>query len=393
VLERHAILDALARGALVVCAAGNRALDRPGLPMYPAALSGDGIAMSVGASDAWDHRAAWSSYGPWLDLVAPGVDIWTTALTHADAFGSPPVAYAANSGTSFAAPFAAGVAGLMRALRPDLDAEDLAPLLRLGAEPLEPPGPAATTGAGRLDAWRVLADLAPDCALVHGVAEPRIIAVTHDTLTLGESGQPLMDALGRRAAVARVSMRARVPIPDSLTRPVRAWARIASSTTLRDTSALVWLAPWARVVTIDADSLTLEGALDRIEDARLAPGGIPDTTRYWLPVPPAGARIAYTLWAHTRPTPTGVEPPAAHVSQPRLTAAPNPFAFVTRLGAAPGDEIALFDTGGRRVRRLRCSADGTSLWDGRDDGGRALSSGVYLARARSGAVARVVRIE
>jgi subtilisin family serine protease len=389
-LERHAILDALVRGTLVVCAAGNRALDRPGLPMYPAALSGDAICMSVGASDAWDQRAPWSSYGPWLDLVAPGVDIWSTALTHADAFGTPPSRYAANSGTSFAAPFATGVTGLMLARRPDLDVEDLVPLLRLDAQPLEPPD--ATTGAGRLDAWRTLADLAPEHALVHGVAVPQVIAMTHDTLTLGERGHPLMDALGRHAAVARLSLRARVPIPDSLTAPIRAWARISSTTTLRDTSVLVWLAPWARAAAIENDSLTLEGALDRIEDARLTPGGISDTTQRWLPVPPAGAHIAYTIWGRGPVTPTAAGMPAGS-SAAGLTWAPNPFRIRTRLRGRPGDEVTLFDTSGRRVRRLRCASDGAAVWDGCDDTGRRLPAGLYLACGRSGAIARVVRIE
>jgi subtilisin family serine protease len=392
-LERHAILDALARGALVVCAAGNRALDRPGLPMYPAALAGDGICMSVGASDVWDRRADWSSYGAWLDLVAPGVNIWSTALTHVDAFGTPPPRYVANSGTSFAAPFASGVAGLMLAMRPDLDAGDLAPLMRLDAEPLEPPGPDSMTGAGRLDAWRTLADLGPDCALVHGEAVPFVTTITHDTLTLGEGGQPLMDALGRRAAVARLSMRARVRIPDSLGRPVRVWVRVAHTTTLRDTSALSWIAPWARVVAIDGDSLTMEGALDRIEDARLAPGGIPDTMLRWLPVPPVGARIAYTIWGRVLASPTAVTVAAPGTSRTRLRAAPNPFALVTRLGGEPRDTIDLFDVRGRRVRTLRASPDGTVVWDGRDGAGRPLPAGLYLARAGSGTVGRVIKIE
>ncbi|MFI5370494.1 MAG: S8 family serine peptidase [Candidatus Eisenbacteria bacterium] len=393
-LERLAVLDALARGTLVVCAAGNRGLDRPGLPMYPAALAGDGLCMSVGASDAWDRRVEWSSDGAWLDLVAPGVDIWSTALTHPDAFGIPGARYAADSGTSFAAPFASGTAGLMLALRPDLDAADLAPLMRANADDIGAPGPDSLTGAGRLDAWGTLADLAPGDACIHGVAAPIVTTVEHDTLALGESGQPLMDALGRRAAVARVTVTATIAVPDSLLAPVRAWVRVAASTTMRPARTLPWVSPWADVTSLTADVLTLSGTLYRIEDARLDPGAITDTMQLWLPVPPERARIAYTLWGRVHPVPTAAGPGSgAGPRAPRIAAVPNPFATTTRLVGRPGDTIELFDTTGRRVRVLRLSSAGEAAWDGRDDTGRALPSGLYLARASSGGTGRAVRLE
>ncbi|MBD3348305.1 MAG: M20/M25/M40 family metallo-hydrolase [Candidatus Eisenbacteria bacterium] len=51
-------------------------------------------------------------------------------------------------------------------------------------------------------------------------------------------------------------------------------------------------------------------------------------------------------------------------------------------------EIAIYDCAGRLVRRIRTgSADAgeyTAVWDGRDDAGRAVGSGVYFVRARMG---------
>ena len=38
--------------------------------------------LQVGASDERDRRVVWSSYGPGLDVLAPGVDIWTTFMTY-----------------------------------------------------------------------------------------------------------------------------------------------------------------------------------------------------------------------------------------------------------------------------------------------------------------------
>jgi hypothetical protein len=72
---------------------------------------------------------------------------------------------------------------------------------------------------------------------------------------------------------------------------------------------------------------------------------------------------------------------------------PNPFVGATRLVGRPGDTVELFDVTGRRVRVLRLSSAGEAAWDGRDDFGRALGSGLYLARASSGGTTRVVRLE
>ncbi len=76
-----------------------------------------------------------------------------------------------------------------------------------------------------------------------------------------------------------------------------------------------------------------------------------------------------------------------------LPCRPNPFnpatAIVFELELdAPRVELAIFDTAGRRVAGLLdgpASAGRHELrWDGRDDAGRALESGVYLCRLRAG---------
>ncbi len=72
----------------------------------------------------------------------------------------------------------------------------------------------------------------------------------------------------------------------------------------------------------------------------------------------------------------------------RLAAQPNPFNPSTTLDVAlPATgafKLDIFDTGGRRVRRLSEGfGEGGNLrvtWDGRDDSGEALAGGVYLAQ-------------
>ncbi|MCD4690713.1 T9SS type A sorting domain-containing protein [bacterium] len=70
-------------------------------------------------------------------------------------------------------------------------------------------------------------------------------------------------------------------------------------------------------------------------------------------------------------------------------AMPNPFAGATTIRYyVPVDDgeltIGIYDVTGRLVSALR--ADGSpgpheALWDGRDDSGRAVASGVYFVRA------------
>lgn len=58
-----------------------------------------------------------------VDVMAPGVDVWTTTGSDYDWFG----------GTSAAAPHVAGVAAIVRSLYPDLSAPQVAMAIRLGA--------------------------------------------------------------------------------------------------------------------------------------------------------------------------------------------------------------------------------------------------------------------
>jgi hypothetical protein len=84
-------------------------------------------------------------------------------------------------------------------------------------------------------------------------------------------------------------------------------------------------------------------------------------------------------------TPAGETPLAAG---PRLHAWPNPFNPRTDLRFSLDTEgvgsLDVYDIGGRHLRRLAAGAFSAGVhqltWDGRDDAGRALPSGVYFAR-------------
>ncbi len=127
-------------GTLVFASAGNDG-DR-------SSAVGNSALVFVGATDATDARAEFSSTGPFVDLAAPGVEIWSTT-----ADGD----YRAVSGTSYASPMAAGVASLVFAIRPDLRPTTVEQLLRETATDLGVPGPDEAYGAGRIDAAAALA--------------------------------------------------------------------------------------------------------------------------------------------------------------------------------------------------------------------------------------------
>jgi subtilisin family serine protease len=101
-------------GVLFVAAAGNKSTSTP---HWPAASAQPNV-LSVGALRPDGLYAAFSNYGSWVDIAAPGLAI---AVARAD-IGD--VAY--GDGTSFAAPYVAGVAALIAQAHPELLGDPIA---------------------------------------------------------------------------------------------------------------------------------------------------------------------------------------------------------------------------------------------------------------------------
>jgi subtilisin family serine protease len=152
---QQAVNYANSRNAVVVAAAGNdgdKGVSVATAPHYPAACAG---VIAVGATDAAGNHASFSSYGNWIDVVAPG------AVTENPARGSATTmrgsTYGAGSGTSFSAPLVAGVAFLMRAANPNANQATISNRLIGSARDLGTAGVDAVFGAGMVDATAALA--------------------------------------------------------------------------------------------------------------------------------------------------------------------------------------------------------------------------------------------
>jgi hypothetical protein len=139
-------------GVLIVVAAGNQSPDSPRNVSTPASADS---ALAVGAVDSHDALAGFSRQGPRIgdgalkpELTAPGVDIVAARATGTEPDGNGQLV--SMSGTSMAAPHAAGSAALLAQQHPGWRARDLRSALMSSAK-WNPETPVLGQGAGRVD--------------------------------------------------------------------------------------------------------------------------------------------------------------------------------------------------------------------------------------------------
>ncbi|MFB6561154.1 MULTISPECIES: type VII secretion-associated serine protease mycosin [unclassified Streptomyces] len=107
------VQKAVAANVVVVASAGNDGLSGQKRKTYPAAFPG---VLAVGSSDRNNERAGFSQPGDFIGVAAPGVDMVSTV---------PGFGQCIDNGTSFSAPYVAGVAALLRAKHADWSAQQI----------------------------------------------------------------------------------------------------------------------------------------------------------------------------------------------------------------------------------------------------------------------------
>lgn len=164
------------KGGLVVAAGGNDNTNHTD--------SNNPYIISVSATTSSDSRASFSSYGPYIDLSAPGSSIYTTIRG-----GS----YGSVSGTSFSAPLTAGLAALIFSANPSLTPTQVEQIMESTALDLGDPGYDVYYGYGRIDA---LGALTQASGFVAKDIEPPNVMITYpnDGITVSGSITVSVDA-------------------------------------------------------------------------------------------------------------------------------------------------------------------------------------------------------
>src|SRR3990167_1952893 len=148
-IMQDAVDYAYSKGILIFAAAGNSGGEGV---LYPARY--DSV-IAVAATDSLDNRASFSTYGPEVELGAPGV-----ANLSSVPIGScglcDPSGYRSLSGTSMATPHAAGTGGLLLSFRSALTNIEARQVLQLTAAHKGEAGRDKFYGFGLVDAYAAL---------------------------------------------------------------------------------------------------------------------------------------------------------------------------------------------------------------------------------------------
>jgi subtilisin family serine protease len=195
-LLKESILAAVRAGSVVVAASGNEGIQ--GSPeSFPADYA---HVLTVGATDDTDAVADFSTTSPWLDLVAPGVEIPVAEPTF-----NVPGGFVKASGTSFSAPMVAGAGAWVWTVRPQLDSSQLFEIMRRSARDIGAPGWDLESGYGVLDIPSALSRTPP----VRDPFEPNDDADQIEPGRMFTSGMPSLTTAKRGAAAvtARVDRR------------------------------------------------------------------------------------------------------------------------------------------------------------------------------------------
>lgn len=142
----EAVTYARSKDVLLVAAVGNRQKDAGVVPSFPAAY--DGV-LGVGAIDNAGARVDGSQVGAYVDLVAPGDGVLGATRVGGHNYWE---------GTSFAAPFVAGIAALVRSAWPNLTAPQVAARLLATAAPARGGAGSTEYGAGIVDPYRAVTE-------------------------------------------------------------------------------------------------------------------------------------------------------------------------------------------------------------------------------------------
>ena len=144
------------KGVVIVAAAGNAGTQAK---IYPGAYPN---VIAVAATDNKDNKASFSTYGRWVDVAAPGVNVYSTFPNHPFVLGTQngrSQGYDVASGTSMASPIVAAVAALVWRTPAVTDNASVRARIESTADPIT--GTGTSWANGRVNACKAVAGDCP----------------------------------------------------------------------------------------------------------------------------------------------------------------------------------------------------------------------------------------
>ncbi len=419
--EKQALIrackNAFISGRLLVAAAGN---SNDSLFTWPAADNNHVLAIgaTLWNNQYWTSHNAWdpssdnttgSSFGSWLDLMAPGgvgiAAAWGTSgggywnLDH-KGFSQPPCALSSFSlsnptsgiagfgGTSASAALVSGVAAWLKKIQPTLTGEDLGQIMQRTATDRGAAGFDVRFGHGLLNAAAAAAFVSRPNWVEHGG-----VGAGHDgalvvldslvgtTITLTNAS----NITNGTYPCVRYHLRGTAALVSDFQTTPTLWVRrstsrgLPASSTWDDDSG----APWGEVVTTSPSSVTLDTYVYRLTTYLYQ-----NTTLHnkFYPTDLGSAQVDYTAVGPSGTLSVSTPLNSLELSVRTIISPARSHARFAITGLAPGAlRVEVFDVGGRRLSTLfegTSAAATTSLeWDGLARGGESVSPGIYICRA------------
>jgi hypothetical protein len=325
-----------------------------------------------------------SSSGPHVDHVAPGFDVVSTTNDNG-------IIGTGENGTSFSAPHSAGAAALLLSIDPNLDPNDIDAILNLSAIDMLAQGYDNRSGWGRLDIAAAIDSLTMNdfSKVSDTLGNTQIMDLEYwDNAVLeGYPGIP-----EEEMSIAVMRARKAVTFPRAYREPPHVWGCGNGSTGAS-------YPPWynIRYTKVVEGSVTETGCTLETYVYRW-PSGCPSPCPPYRYIPENFYPFDSVTWSYSilgKPEPDVAVDEEVFDSyrQDLLTlSGPSPFNSTTtfQINLTERDNIRLYicDIGGRRLRQLESgmldSGTYSYSWNARDDHGRELPSGVYIAIMEKG---------
>jgi len=289
---RQAFADIYKNNRLSVVSNGDYGSNYPNSYVYPAAFP-TGL-LAVGSSDNNDQPSFFSYSGnmAFTSVIAPGDGIYSTNYNNT---------YTNGAGTSFAAPFVAGIASLLKGYNTALYNDDIIHIIEMSTNSVGNVAPTAYTnsaGYGRVNAQEALQYLQAPYTIEHLTTTGGTVYATSPTQEMVMLGVNRLSDAGY--IVQRIQVRKTITLPTNFCSISGVWGTGMGSTGLRDDGGYCYGEPFCEVVpgTLTATQATLETYVYYVTDI------LGDNLGYY-PELPQNATFAYTVIGIPEPTIAG----------------------------------------------------------------------------------------